>query len=84
MRRTDRLMSGKGKCMKWILLLMGLMVGLTGCIRVKPIRVEPIEITMNVNLRVVQELTNFFDDLDAQSTVMYPPSTPENPQPTND
>jgi hypothetical protein len=76
-------MSGKGKCMKWILPLLGLMVALTGCIRVKPIWVESIEITMNVNLRVVQELTNFFDELDARSTVMAP-LTPENPQPPID
>ena len=60
--------------MKWILPLLGLMAGLTGCVRVKtdPIRVEPIEITMNVNLRVVQELTDFFDELDARSSVMTP------------
>ena len=60
--------------MKWSLFLMGLMVALTGCVRLKtePIRVEPIEITMNVNLRVEQELTEFFDELDAQSTVIGP------------
>lgn len=73
------------KCMKWILGLMALVVPLTGCVRVKtePIRVEPIEITMNVNLRVVQELTDFFDELDARSAVMTPvppapaPQTPD-------
>ena len=71
--------------MKWILPLLSLMIALTGCVRVKtePIRVEPIEITMNVNLRVVQELTNFFDELDARSTVMTP-LPPENTQPRND
>ena len=70
--------------MKWTLPLLSLMVALTGCVRLKtePIRVEPIEITMNVNLRVVQEVTNFFDELDARSTVMAPlPS--ENPPPPN-
>jgi hypothetical protein len=78
-------MSGKGKRMKWILLLLGLMVVLTGCFRVKtdPIRVEPIEITMNVNLRVVQEVTDFFDELDARSTVMAPLAE-ENPQPRDE
>ena len=67
--------------MKLILSLLSLMVALTGCVRLKtePIRVEPIEITMNVNLRVVQEVTNFFDELDARSTVMDPISI-ENPQ----
>jgi hypothetical protein len=66
--------------MKWILLLLGLVVPLTGCVRLKtePIRVEPIEITMNVNVRVVEEVTDFLDELDARSTVMDP-STPENP-----
>ncbi len=62
--------------MKWNLALLSMMIGLTGCLRVKtePIRVEPIEITMNVNLRVAQELTNFFDELDEKSTVMSPQS----------
>jgi hypothetical protein len=68
--------------MKWILPLLGVLAVLTGCVRVKtePIRVEPIEITMNVNLRVAQELTSFFDELDARSTVMNPLS-PSNPEP---
>jgi hypothetical protein len=75
----------KGNCMKSSLLLMGLMVALSGCVRLKtePIRVEPIEITMNVNLRVVQELTEFFDELDAQSTVMGPLPL-ENPEPSEE
>jgi len=48
------------------------LAGLTGCVHVKtePIRVEPIEITMNVNLRVARELDDFFADLDAESEVM--------------
>ena len=68
--------------MKRILPLLALTVALTGCIRLKtePIRVEPIEITMNVNLRVLQEVTNFFEELDARSTVMTPLPT-EDPQP---
>jgi hypothetical protein len=68
--------------MKRILPLLALSVALTGCIRLKtePIRVEPIEITMNVNLRVLQEVTNFFEELDARSTVMTPLPT-EDPQP---
>ncbi len=68
--------------MKWILTFLALTVALTGCVRLKtePIRVEPIEITMNVNLRVVQEVTDFFEELDARSTVMTPLPT-EDPQP---
>ena len=53
---------------------MVLQVLLTGCLHVKtdPIRVEPIEITMNmnVNLRIARELDSFFADLDAESKVM--------------
>ena len=43
-----------------------------GCIRVKtdPIRVEPIHITMDVNVRISRELENFFGDLDAMSETM--------------
>jgi hypothetical protein len=61
--------------MKSILSLLGLTLVLTGCVklRTEPIRVEPIVITMNVNLRIVQELNDFFDDLDAQSAVLNPP-----------
>jgi PBP1b-binding outer membrane lipoprotein LpoB len=61
--------------MKSILSLLGLTLVLTGCVklRTEPIRVEPIVITMNVNLRIVQELNEFFDELDAQSTVLNPP-----------
>ncbi|MCL4176393.1 MAG: hypothetical protein KJ072_01405 [Verrucomicrobia bacterium] len=68
--------------MKRILPLLALTVALTGCIRLKtePIRVEPIEITMNVNLRVVQEVTDFFEELDARSTVMTPLPA-DNPEP---
>jgi len=71
--------------MKWILPLLSLAVVLTGCLRVKtePIRVEPIEITMTVNLRVAQELNSFFDELDASSTAMEPLAI-ENPQPSED
>lgn len=59
--------------------LLLLPVALTGCIRVKtePIRVEPIQITMDVNLRVIKELDSFFGDLDAASKVMeYNPAPP--------
>jgi hypothetical protein len=56
-------------------LLLGALLplaALTGCLHVKtdPIRVEPIEINMNVNVRVAQELDSFFGDLDAESQVM--------------
>ena len=68
--------------MKWTLPLLALTVALTGCVRLKtePIRVEPIEITMNVNLRVEQAVTDFFEELDARSAVMTPLPT-DNPEP---
>lgn len=66
--------------MKAILLLGATAaVLLTGCVNVKtePIRVEPIEITMNVNLRIARELDDFFSDLDAESKVMEVAPTEE-------
>lgn len=69
--------------MKATLVLLALLmfqVLLTGCVHVKtdPIRIEPIEITMNVNLRIAKELDSFFADLDAQSAVMEAPSPAPN------
>jgi hypothetical protein len=52
-------------------ILASLLVG-SGCIRIKsdPVRVEPIHVTVDVNIRVQKELDNFFDDLDsADSTI---------------
>ena len=68
--------------MKWILPLLALTVALTGCVRLKtePIRVEPIEITMNVNLRVVQEVTRFLRGTGCAFDGHDPPA-PEDPQP---
>lgn len=47
-------------------ILLSLFAG-AGCIRVKsdPIRVEPIHVTVDVNIRVQKELDNFFGDLDS-------------------
>jgi hypothetical protein len=44
-----------------VLLLPG-----SGCIRVKtdPVEVKPIHITVDVNVRVDRELSDFFDDID--------------------
>jgi len=62
--------------MKPILLVLVLLLPLTGCVTVKtdPIRVEPIEITMNVNLRIARALDEFFGDLDAASPLMQAPA----------
>lgn len=61
--------------MSRLLPLAGLLATLfagAGCIHVKsdPIRVEPIHVIVDVNIRVQKELDNFFDDLDsADSTI---------------
>jgi len=58
-----------------------------GCIRVKtdPIRVEPIHITMDVNVRISRELENFFGDLDAMSETMETTDTEKDgSQPSQD
>ena len=34
-------------------------------VEVKPIRVEPIHITIDINVRVEKALDNFFDDIEA-------------------
>ena len=34
-------------------------------VEVKPIRVEPIHITIDINVRVERALDNFFDDIEA-------------------
>ena len=62
----------------FITLLFGL-PWIGGCIRVKtdPIRVEPIHITMDVNVRISRELDNFFGDLDAMSETMETSGTKE-------
>lgn len=67
--------------MKATLLIMALLIPVTGCVNVKtdPIRVEPIEITMNVNLRIARELDSFFGDLDAASPLMQAPDNLDNP-----
>ena len=72
--------------MRQFLSVLSLALATMGCVRMKsdPIRVEPIEITMNVNLRIAQELSEFFDDLDAQSEVMRQlPAEDQNDQETN-
>ena len=45
---------------------VGLLAGAPGCVsvRTEPIRVEPVHITIDVRVRVVRELDDFFGDLD--------------------
>lgn len=43
-----------------------------GCIRIKPdpVTVEPIHVTVDVNLRVQRELDSVFDEIDASDPTM--------------
>jgi hypothetical protein len=41
-----------------------------GCIRVQPIEVKPIHVTVDVNVKVDKALDNFFGDLDKKSTTI--------------
>ena len=54
--------------------VMGLIMALggTGCIRIKsdPVEVKPIEITVNVNVRMEKELQDIFGDLDAKNKTL--------------
>ena len=52
--------------------MLVLLIPLMGCVRIRtePVKVEPIEITMNVNVRIARELDEFFGDLDAESELL--------------
>lgn len=55
------------------LLICGIVLsGISSCARVKvePIEVKPIEINVNVHVKVERELDNFFGDLDAREQVI--------------
>lgn len=50
-------------------LLVGLFLGLSGCVSVKTEhKVEPIHITMDVNVRLEKELDDAFSQIDAKTT----------------
>lgn len=51
-----------------LLLPLAVVLSLSGCVSVKTEhKVEPIQITMDVNVRLERELENAFGDLDARS-----------------
>jgi len=68
-------------------LLLLLAAAASGCLRIKsdPVRVEPVEvkpihITVDVNIKVDRELDKFFDDIDAAKPAAAPaPATPAKP-----
>ena len=55
--------------MRWLIVLALVAAGTgAGCVRVKtdPVKVKPIHITVDVNLRIERELEDFFGDIDTQ------------------
>jgi hypothetical protein len=55
--------------------VMASLFGASGCLRIKsdPVRVEPIHVTVDINIRVEKELDNFFDDLDSADPTIKDP-----------
>ena len=53
-----------------------LLAPLTGCVKVHT-KVEPIEINVNVRVKIERELDDFFGDLDEQNPSLQPPTTEE-------
>ena len=51
-----------------VILILGMSLILSGCVSVKTQhKVEPIHITMDINVKVDRALDDFFGDLDAQA-----------------
>ncbi len=76
-------MSRKFLCLN-ILLLLTILTLVCGCstkheVKVAPVEVKPIHITIDVNIKVDRALDNFFGDLDAEAGTKngkLPPATP--------
>lgn len=51
----------------WLFMGSLVLAGSGGCLRIQsdPVRVEPIHITVDVNLKIQRELEDFFGELDA-------------------
>lgn len=64
----------------WII-LAGMGLGLAGCtqhrVEVQPIKVEPIHLTIDVNVRVDRELDEFFDYKEPPPPITPPPDGAE-------
>lgn len=57
-----------------LVLVVGALAALAGCLQVKTdaIEVKPIHITVDVNVRVEKALDDFFGDIDRDSTTIAP------------
>lgn len=68
------------KVTRWLVALSPLMMA--ACINVKtaPIEVKPVHITVDVNLRIAQELDGFFADLDKNSSTISTPAKEKSTQ----
>jgi uncharacterized lipoprotein YehR (DUF1307 family) len=63
-------LSGKFLCLSRLLALAAVIL-ISGCstkheVKVAPVEVKPIHITIDVNIKVDRALNNFFGDLDAE------------------
>ncbi len=61
--------------MKAVFAAVVLSAGLgAGCIRVQPIEVKPIHVTVDINLRIERELDDFFGDIDSVDPTLEAPA----------
>jgi Skp family chaperone for outer membrane proteins len=69
--------------MRHVLILLGALFVLTqaGCtqhkVEVAPVEIKPIHITIDVNVKVAQDLNDFFKDIDAEEEKLYKKATSE-------
>ena len=57
-----------------ILIATSVITFFAGCtehkVKVEPVRVEPIHITIDVNVKIDKALDNFFDDIDSEEEAL--------------
>jgi hypothetical protein len=66
-------------------LALGLLIAITGCthtVKVEPIKVEPIDITLHIYLEADQKLDSFFGDDEPAAAPASPPA-PSSSAPTS-
>ena len=65
----------------WSIAAAFILATVIGCtqhkVEVAPVEVKPIHITIDVNVKVAQDLEDFFKDIDAEEEKIYKQSTAE-------
>lgn len=61
---------------EWMLATVAVMAGCTHTVKVDPIKLEPIDITLHVYIEADKKLDSFFEDVDKPAS---PPATPVRP-----